>query len=127
MRMKTPSFMYRLTYTAFIIACVTCSISARDRAHFYSTYPIWQEPRVEKDWLMSLDAWVYTGKAKQGKNGDHCTTRLLDIYGTYNMHVLGDNVPGKDLSKYTDLLLTLLSQIPSCNSTFAQRSFCGPF
>lgn len=125
--MKTLTVMSRLACITLTLLSMSGSICARDRAHFYSTFPLWQEPRVEKDWLMSLDAWVYAGKTKKAKNKDHCTTNLLDIYGTYNMKALGENVPGKDLSTFPDLILTLLSQIPACNSTFGQFSFCGCF
>lgn len=125
--MKICATVRRLTAFTLVAVSFSCSIVARDRAHFYSTFPLWQEPRVEKDWLMSLDAWIYGGKAKKAKNSNHCCVPLLDIYGTQNLRSLGEGVPNKDLSTYPDLLMSLLSQIPACNNQFGRYSFCGTF
>jgi hypothetical protein len=125
--MKICDTLHRLVRITLLIVWCSCPLAARDRAHFYATYPLWQEPRVEKNWLMSLDTWIYGGKAKKAHDLTSCCTPLLDIYGTQNMRSLGEGVPDKNLSTYQDLLLVLVDQIPACNKTFGYYSFNGRF
>jgi len=119
----------------FFLLSIGTVCSALDRAHFYSTCPMWEEPRFEKDYLGSFDVTIFTGSACEGHGVEECNpicsqsqyeTPLLDIYGRHNMHLLGENVPGKDLTLFTDITLTNLSLIPSRNE-FGHLSFCGKF
>jgi len=101
-------------------------ISAFDNAHFYRAAFFNGEPRFEKKCLTSFDFWFSGGSTCQGIRCDRQKTCLLDLYGTHNMRLLGKNVPGKDLSKETDIILEMLTSIPSRNN-FGQLSFRGNF
>jgi len=100
--------------------------STRDNGHFYRATHFWDEPRLEKDFLSSLDITFAGGWTKKGHNGNGDTVELLNIYGLHNMHQLGLNVPGKDLTTQEDIALTLLSLVPSRDS-FGKLEFSGSF
>ncbi len=104
-------------------------LTAIDNPHFYRAtnfLPEFYEPRLAKDWLTSFDATLGFGSTHTARNGQGDKVPLLDIYGTYNMQVLGVNVPGKNLTRPGDVVLTQLSLLPA-NDGFAQLSYKGKF
>jgi len=100
---------------------------AYDRLHFYQPPLLWDGARLEKNWLFSIDALFFAGSTKDGYNKNHKKVGILNIYGTHNMHALGQGVPNKDLTTNEDLILTLLSRLPSCDCNFANLCFDGTF
>ena len=105
------------------------ALLAIDNPHFWRAtnfLPQFYEPRLERSWLSSLDVAFGTGATKQARNGMGNKVPLGDIYGTYNMRLLGQNVPGKNLALLEDALLMQLSAIPA-NDGFGQLSFNAKF
>jgi len=110
-----------------LLLCITSSsLYAYHNPHFYRANYFFGEARLEKDWLGSIDLDFGGGSTKKSRNSNHKKTRLLDIYGTYNMHVLGNGVPNKDLSTIEDAILEALSLVPG-RDNFAHLSFKGKF
>lgn len=108
---------------------------SQDKMHFYATTSLWQEPRFEKDLLFSFDAEFKEGSTNKGRacgcfspmlTCEDGLVELLDIYGKHNMQLLGLNVPQKELDKFPDTTLTLLSLLPT-RENFGQFSFSGTF
>jgi hypothetical protein len=89
------------------------SLSASDNAHFYRATNFLYEPRLELDYLTSLDLYFQGGSTSKARNRNHDTVPLLDIYGPSNMHELAIGVPCKDLSNPLDMIIQNLSLIPS--------------
>jgi hypothetical protein len=100
--------------------------STRDNGHFYRAPHFWDETRLEKDFLSSFDITFAGGWTKHGHDQSSCKVDLLNIYGAANMHQLGLNVPGKDLSTKEDTALTMLSLVPA-NGNFGKFAFSGSF
>ena len=88
--------------------------------------PEFYEPRFAMDWLTSFDFALGFGSTHTGRDGDGTKVPLLDIYGLYPMQALGINVPGKDLSRPGDIVLTQLALLPP-NDGFATLSYGGKF
>lgn len=102
---------------------------AVDNPHFWRAtnfLPQLYEPRFAYNWLSSIDISVGTGSTKTGRNSNGDRVPLLDIYGTLNAQALGINVPGKDMSNPSDLILTQLTILPA-NDGFAHLSFASKF
>ncbi|MDP3888978.1 MAG: hypothetical protein Q8Q25_00340 [bacterium] len=115
------------TSYALIISFVFASpIIAYDNIHFYRATNLFPEPRLEKKLLASFDTSIAGGSTKKGRNADDKKVCLLDIYGTHNMHQLGVNVPGKDLTDLRDLALQQLSEV-SATPCFGVFSIKGKF
>jgi len=87
---------------------------------------MWQGPRFEKPWLGSLDISVLKGSSNESRSHRGCTTCLLDLYGTYNMRLLAENVPTLDSTNPLDATAIELSTIDASNC-FAHLSFAGNF
>jgi len=120
---RNTKLVYLFVFLTIFFAKVAQSY---DNAHFYRAPLFYGEPRFDKDFLASFDFKIFggtTSKAIAGCCNDIC---LLDIYGYHNMQYLGKNVPGKDLSKPSDLILHQLEQIPS-RGNFGILSFAGRF
>lgn len=118
---------------SWLFLMATCGILApaglyasRDNAHFYRATNFFGEPRFEKPWLSTLDLYASWGKSSQGFNRDHEKVPLLDIYGTYNMQLLGSGVPGKNFDNISDVILEELALLPTRNC-FGKFSFSGDF
>lgn len=120
----------KIQWLSLIAACsllVPAGLYAsRDNAHFYRATNFFGEPRFEKPWLSTFDLYASWGKTSTGFNGEHDKVPLLDIYGTYNMQLLGAGVPGKDFDTIADVILEELALLPS-RSTFGRFSFDGHF
>ncbi len=84
-----------------------------DNAHFYRATNLFFEPRLERDYLTTVDFFLQGGSTCKARNKEHETVPLFDIYGESDMHELGVGVPGKDLSNPLDLILQQLSLPPS--------------
>ena len=98
-----------------------------DNAHFYRAQLFPGETRFERNYLSSFDITLAGGITNKGYACGNCEeTCLLNICGCHNMQFLGKNVPNKDLSKPTDLILHQLAQIPARNN-FAKLLFTGEF
>ncbi len=108
-----------------------------DNAHFYRATNLFFEPRIERDYLTTLDFFIETGSTKKAWDRNHDSVCLLDVYGVHDMHELAIGVPGKDLSNPLDMIITQLSLLPSrcttsadaCKtvSQFATYSISGKF
>lgn len=117
----------------FIISNLIHSI---DNPHFFRTnnfFPIYDEPRLAKSGLTSIDVYGLHGstsctRTESPKNINNCCleTNLLNIVGLYNMHALGEGVPGKDPTNPADLALINLEAVPG-GGTFGQLLFTGKF
>src|SRR5271154_3383230 len=120
----------KIHWLSLIIACsmlVPAGLYAsRDNAHFYRATNFFGEPRFEKPWLSTFDLYASYGRTSTGFNGEHDKVPLLDIYGTYNMQLLGAGVPGKNFSNIADVILEELTLLPS-QGCFGRFSFDGNF
>ena len=115
-----------LLYTLLGILSSTSLVIGYHTPQFYRANYFFGEARFEKNWLSSIDFDLGGGSTKKGRDLNHKKSKLLDIYGTYNMHVLGNGVPNKDLSTVEDAILEALSLVPG-RTTFGHLSFCGKF
>ena len=97
-----------------------------DNDHFYRASFFWGEPRFARNQLSSLDMRGGGGSTTQGYNSCHNKTNILNIYGLYNMHMLGAGVPNKNLATPVDLSLTMLEEIRS-RDNFGTFCFNGKF
>jgi len=115
-------------FLLLVTVCIPKIIISYDNAHFYRARLFFYEPRLQKNYLSSFDFSIAKGSTCKGIGCNCCCdeTCLLDICGCHNMQFLGKNVPGKDLSKQTDIILHQLAQIPAMQD-FAQLSFSGEF
>jgi hypothetical protein len=93
---------------------------------FYRASNLFNEPRLSKEWLTTLDISLEGGSTKHARNRCHHTVPLFDIYGLTSMTALGVNVPGKDMSNPLDVLLTELSLIAAPRN-FGMFSLYGNF
>lgn len=122
--------MKKMIYYALILIVLgmlqTIHISAIDRAHFYRATPFFDEPRLAKDWLTSIDVSFGGGSTKKARNAEKEKTKLLNIFGLHNMHKLGSNVPNKDLTDSQDIIPTLLSREVG-RDNFGKLKFTGKF
>ncbi len=102
---------------------------ATDNPHFFRATnflrPI-EEPRIDRSWIMSLDAYASRGATKSARDGCGNKTDLLNIYGPQNMVKVGAGVPCKDPKNIIDANLLQLAQLP-CRDCFGQLLFCGEF
>lgn len=111
----------------FIASCLTATAcQAQDLYHYYRASPFFGEPRLEKEWLSTLELTAFGGSTTQGKNGKSKNVPLFNMYGTYNMRVLGSSVPDKSPTNLADLALINLNATPA-NGCYAQLSFPGYF
>lgn len=117
----------------WLLLLICCSIisttglyASRDNAHFYRATNFFGEPRFEKSWLSTFDFYASHGSTSTGFDAEHNKVPLLDIYGPYNMQLLGSGVPGKDLSNISDVILEELSLLPP-QCSFGKLSFDGSF
>ncbi len=99
-------------YLTVLILGMSNLLHCYDNAHFYRATNFLYEPRIEREYLSTIDVTLNKGSTKKARNKNHDTVPLLDIYGLSNMHELGIGVP-KDLSNPCDLILTQLSLVPS--------------
>lgn len=112
-----------------LISCVALASTvthALDNAHFYRAAYQGPEPRLEHPWLGSLEITFGGGTTSRGLNGMGQSVPLLDIYGLYNMQILGQGVPNKDITNPLDLILILLEELPQ-RGTFGKFSYSGNF
>jgi hypothetical protein len=125
--MKTLHALKKLVAFALLIGPL--HLLAIDNPHFWRATNFlteFYEPRLAKDWLSSFDFALGFGSTHTGRDGEGSKVPLLDIYGLYPMQALGINVPGKDLTRPGDIVLTQLALLPA-NDGFATLSFGGKF
>ena len=96
-----------------LLSILFCHIQGYESAHFYRATNLFFEPRLERNYLTTLDFFFQGGSTDKARNKEHDSVPLFDLYGTHDMHELGVGVPGKDLSNPLDLILQQLSLIPS--------------
>lgn len=121
-----PHHIYRLSFWFSLVLLLPITLRSIDNGHFYRATNLWLEPRLEYDWLSTLDAWVGAGSTKTSIDGNKNNVCLFDIYGLSNMQELGVNVPGKNLANLGDFTLTQLAFIPGLPG-FATFSIGGEF
>jgi hypothetical protein len=92
---------------------VATALYSYDNAHFYRATNLFFEPRIDRDYLTTIDLFFQTGSTSESWNANHHKVPLFDLYGSNNMHELGVGVPDKDLSNPLDMILTQLSLTPS--------------
>ncbi|MDR3551455.1 MAG: hypothetical protein P4L31_08670, partial [Candidatus Babeliales bacterium] len=97
-----------------------------DNFHFYRAGYFFGEPRFEKNGLTTIQLSIAGGSTRTSRNCQGETVSLFDIYGPANMRVLGNGVPGKDITTSADAALINLSQLPA-NDGFAMFSLPGRF
>jgi len=113
----------------FLGACAFQGLYSADNHHFYRAsnffYSV-QEPRLEKQWLTSLDAYLARGNTCIGWNSCVQKTNVLNIYGPTNMQLLGSGLPGLNMTNPVDIALLNLTLLPA-REGFGQYLFCGHF
>lgn len=114
-----------LKFLSVFMLLSTRSTVAYDNSHFYRAHFFESEPRLERDFMSSLDVTLGGGSTCDGFNSQGEKTCLLNICGCYNMQYLGKNVT-KNLTRRSDLIMQQLEQIPS-NGNFGLLSFSGEF
>lgn len=112
-------------------------IVAYDGPHFYRATNLFFEPRIDRDYLTSVDFFFQGGATSEAHNSCENIVPLIDIYGYNNMHDIGVGVPCKDLSNPLDMIITQLALTPSrcetsidaskTQSIFANFSIGGKF
>lgn len=119
---KKSCFIYKL----LIIALSTFTLQAIDNAHFYRATRFFAEPRFEKPGLISCDIEAGGGRTSTGLNTYGHKVNILNIYGPYNMHQLGANVPLKDPSNALDQIIQQLTNLRA-SAQGGKLSFDGTF
>ena len=104
------SITYCLTAGALLAAGVLHGI---DNAHFYRANNMFFEPRLDRDYLTSVDFFFQGGSTDESRNCEHETVPLFDLYGKHDMQQLAIGVPCKDLTNPLDLIIQQLSLLPS--------------
>ncbi len=124
--MKITQNEYYTTTKYLLCLFISVPVLAYDNIHFYRATNLFPEPQLEKKLLGSFDISIAAGSTRTGRNNMNQKVNVLDIYGLHNMHQLGVNVPGKDLSDPRDLILTQLSLVPA-QENFGVFSFNSKF
>lgn len=114
-----------------LILLIATTASAMDNFHFYRP-PFWGisfgEPRLVEPHLTSFDiAYGGGSTCKSYGNCCHSTTKLLNLYGPFNLHVLGSNVPRKDPRSQEDIALIELARTTGRDCFWGQAEYCGKF
>ncbi len=118
--------MKQFAYFLWFFLCASQFAHAFHDTDFYRANNLFYEPRLEKDYLTTLNVHLQGGSTSKGRNACHETVPLFDIFGTSDMHELAVGVPCKDLSNPLDVIIQQLSMIPSrcytsqdaCEDTF---------
>jgi hypothetical protein len=118
--------MINLIVQIVCILLLTGTAHCIDNPHFYRATYFWQEPRLEKDWLTTVDILFGGGKTKSSRNENGTKTTLLNLYGPHNMQALGVNVPGLNPADPLDQILIDLQNLP-LRDNFGQLQFHGKF
>ncbi len=111
---------------ATVVSLAAMPTYAYDNPHFYRATNLFPEPRLERNFLTSLDITIGGGATSKGRDFDHETVPLFDIFGVHNMQELSVGVPNKDLNNPLDLILNQLSLLPA-RENFATFSITGRF
>jgi len=128
-------------YVRHLLSILICTSALQlqgfDNAHFYRATNFFLEPRLERDYLTTVDVFAQAGSTSKGRDKEHETVKAFDIWGEHDMHELAVGVPCKDLSNPLDLIIQQLSSHPSrcvtskdaCKkqSKFATYSICADF
>lgn len=111
-------FFYSLTSTSIY--------GMQDNCHFYRANNLFFEPRLERNWLSTVEISVGKGSTRTSSDSNGCTTPLLDIHGTSALQFLGAGIHFSDPYNPYDNLLQELSTLssPLCNGSV---SFFGAF
>ncbi len=116
----------RLLYT--IVICQSLLLTAYDNVHFYRATNFIYQPRLERDFLTTIDIYALAGSTTKGRNSCGDSVPLFDTWGINNMHELGVGVPNKDLTNPLDMIITQLALIPSrCSKPVCTCSEPGQF
>lgn len=101
-------------------------LQAMDNFHFYRAGYFPGEPRLERPWLTSLNASFGAGSTCTSFNRCGEKTCLLNLYGPFNMQLLGEGVPNKSTTNPVDITLINLALLPERDG-FGQLLFEGHF
>ena len=126
LKIERKDLMKRSVIFVYILVAHSSILFTRDVPLFYHASPLFLEPRLERDWLTSIEVDFRGGNAKKGFNGDSKQVSILDMYGTHSMKNLGAGIPGKDSGNILDAILTGLELVPN-NDQFAQLSIGGKY
>ncbi len=117
----------RASRVFFALALLLVPLIARADQHFYRSGPYYSEPRFNLEKMTGLDFMVQGGSTHHGRNASHDKVNALNIYGNYNMQLLGKGVSGLNPANIYDAnLIALFADLPG-NGTFGQLSFAGKF
>ena len=112
-----------------LVLVLPCLLYAIDNPHFWRATNFlteFYEPRLERAWLTSFESTLGFGSTRKARNGQDETVPLLDIYDTYNMQLLGVNVPDKNPADPGTIVMDQLALLPT-NDGFAHFSYNGKF
>jgi len=116
----------RYLQMTLMLSLLTLRSLAMDNAHFFRAPFFWGEPRLAQPGLFSFDVSAAFGSTRKARNSCGKCVPLLDIYGPYNMQLLGSNVPNKDPNNPEDLALIMLDRLAGQDG-FGFFSFSGKF
>ncbi len=109
-----------------MFSLITLHSLAMDNAHFFRAPFFFGEPRLAEPHLFSFDILAAFGETRKARNDCGKCVPLLDLYGLYNMQLLGSNVPDKDPTVPEDLALIMLDRLAGQDG-FGYFSFSGKF
>lgn len=102
------------------------TLVAFDNHHFYRASNFFHEPRLEKEWLSTVEVTAAGGSTNHGRNNDGETVSLFNIYGPNNLRLLGSGLADLDPSNPQDLALINLANTQA-NGKFGIASYSGKF
>lgn len=112
---------YSLCFTLVVFSF----INPIDNPHFYRATNMFPEPRLEHDYLLTMEATLAGGSTSQGRSGNNTIVPLFDIYGLHSLQDLARNNPFISADEF-DQLLKNLSLLPT-RTDFATLSIDGSF
>ncbi len=89
------SITYCLTAGALLTIGILHGI---DNAHFYRANNMFFEPRLDRDYLTSVDFFFQGGSTDESRNCEHETVPLFDLYGKHDMQPPKAMTPNNRLS-----------------------------
>ena len=87
--------IYLKKHLSFFLLTLFCfmQLAAFNRSLFFRTSSFWDEPRLEKPYLGTVDTQLLGGSNHKGHNGCNKKTNLLSIYGPENIKGLSQSDP----------------------------------
>jgi hypothetical protein len=118
--------MKKIFFNLLILLFIFKDLICIDNPHFYRASHFFEEPRIAKNCLTSIDAWGGGGKTSKGLNCNGMETNILNIYGDENIKFLAKNVPDCIFDKFQHTILNNL-WTKETGSNFGKLKFSGKF